>query len=91
LDTLLRANLINSKVDGKGNPSDWAFIAMAHHKLGQVNEAMRAFTKLKELMKVPAYASSPDYISFLNEAEVLISSSSKNWKVGRIYAVEIYE
>ncbi|HEY3242326.1 MAG TPA: serine/threonine-protein kinase [Phycisphaerae bacterium] len=54
-------------------PANWAFIAMAHHHLGHLDEARAAFEKLRTLMKEPRNANNEESRQFLQEAELLLA------------------
>ena len=52
--------------------SDTAFLAMAHFKLGQTDQAHADLEQLRTLMKDPDRSSDPELQGFLREAEALI-------------------
>jgi hypothetical protein len=55
------------------------FLAMAHHGLGEREEARAVLARLREIMKSPAgtaWASNADYQGFLREAEELVDGAS---------------
>jgi tetratricopeptide (TPR) repeat protein len=60
---------------GVGVPQDWAFLAMAHHKKGNVEEARRWLEKLRSHKPDPKAGFSTDVVEcriFLKEAEALL-------------------
>jgi hypothetical protein len=67
--TLTRSNTLN----GGRAPADLAFLAMAHHRLGQTLAAHQALAQLRAAMKTPSEIPNPTQdAAFLREAEVLI-------------------
>jgi WD40 repeat protein len=64
---------------GVGGPQDWAFLAMAHHKKGNDDEARRCLEKLRSFKLDEKVAFSKDAVEvrmFLREAEALIRETS---------------
>jgi thioredoxin-like negative regulator of GroEL len=61
-----------------GTPQDVAFIAMAHHQLGQQEEALAAMERLRALMRKPQHARDDECRAFLTEAESLILTSDSD-------------
>ncbi len=51
---------------GEGQPQDWAFLAMAHHRLGHRDEARQWLDRLRE------YQPSADPAQFWDELEILL-------------------
>jgi tetratricopeptide (TPR) repeat protein len=70
--TLTRADRINTESMG-GAPPDLAFLAMAHHRLGQPEQATAAMTRLRELMAKPEHADVRENRAFLEEAEAILA------------------
>jgi Flp pilus assembly protein TadD len=66
--TLSKSNELNKRVQ----PADWAFLAMAHHRLGKKDEAQAAMNGLRELMKKGNLAQNPEAQTFLQEAEAVL-------------------
>ncbi len=52
------------EVAGRGYPTDWAFLSMAHHRLGHANEVRHY------LQKVPAAGASVEGGHFWDDIEV---------------------
>jgi WD40 repeat protein len=61
-----------SKAGPNQTPSNLAFLAMAHHRLGQVPEARARLAQLRTLMKTLPEAGNPILQSLFHEAEALI-------------------
>jgi hypothetical protein len=57
---------------GTPDPATLAFLAMAHHQLGQQDEARAVLARLREEMKHPAWTLNAEAQGFLREAEELI-------------------
>jgi tetratricopeptide (TPR) repeat protein len=55
-------------------PEDWAFAAMAHHRLGNAEQADAALARCRELMALPQNAANAEYGSLLEEAERLLAA-----------------
>ena len=64
-----------SETEVVGIPTDVAFIAMAHHELGQADRARSALVRLGELMQKPPNVADEENQSFLREAELTIGAS----------------
>jgi len=64
----------SSQFEG-GVPADIAFIAMAHHQLGHVEEARVAMDRLRAVMQQPDVAQIEENQWFLEEAEALIGAA----------------
>lgn len=73
--TLLRADRMNG-----GIPGDLAFLAMAYHKLGQIEEARDSLNRLREAMMKPEWATNGEARSFLREAEELLQPEGDKTK-----------
>jgi WD40 repeat protein/serine/threonine protein kinase len=73
LDVLSRSDKINAVKDKGSRPTDLAFIAMAHHQLGQTKEAEAKLQLLRERMKDPRWAANAQAQGFLHEAEELLA------------------
>jgi WD40 repeat protein/Tfp pilus assembly protein PilF len=73
LAALARSDEINA-ADGGSYAGDWAFMAMAHHQLGETDKARAALARCRKLMQLPAHASNAECLAFLREAEALIES-----------------
>jgi len=73
LATLHRADEVNAAQHGDNHPADVAFIAMAHHRLGQTAQARTALARLRQLMEAPEHAEMRELQDLLNEAEDLLT------------------
>jgi WD40 repeat protein len=60
--------------------ADLAFLAMAHHQLGQKPKAQAALDRLRETMKQPRWARDPEARAFLQEAELLLHAKTADGK-----------
>ena len=74
--TLERSNAVYAQRYTTGVPADLAFMAMAHHRLGNPAEADALMTRLREAMQHPELARSEDNQKHLAEAEELLGGSS---------------
>jgi WD40 repeat protein/tRNA A-37 threonylcarbamoyl transferase component Bud32/Flp pilus assembly protein TadD len=78
LETLERSEKLNA---AKNPPvTDLAFLAMAHHQLGHKEQARATLTRLREVMKQPAWAKNAEAQGFLREAEELIDGKPADKK-----------
>ncbi|HNQ23954.1 MAG TPA: protein kinase [Phycisphaerae bacterium] len=85
LSTLIRADEINS-ANGDRYPADVAFLAMAHYRLGHLEQAQAELEQLRQLMQDPKYAQDEEAQGFLKEAEDLIGTAG--WRgYGQRYAI----
>jgi uncharacterized protein HemY len=75
LDTLGRSNKVR-----KEYPSDLAFLAMAHHQLGQKEQAQATFARLREAMKQPRWARDAGAQGFLREAQEVLKANPAGGK-----------
>lgn len=78
LTTLLESDRINSEEVEGGVPHDVAFIAMAHHRLGQAAEAQAALERVRTMMEAPDWAANERSRPYLEEAEALIDNSGQD-------------
>jgi WD40 repeat protein/serine/threonine protein kinase len=69
--TLTQSDRLNSGGTLGAQPADLAFLALAHHRLGQPDQARSALDRLRALMKKPAHASTSESQVFLSEAEAI--------------------
>ena len=67
--TLARADGLN-----KGTPADLAFLAMAHRRLGQMEQARALLALIRETLRQPRWETDEEARSFLREAEDLIQA-----------------
>jgi WD40 repeat protein len=70
LETLAECTQLRKAPD----PYDLAFLAMAHHQLGQRQQAQAAFARLREVMGQPQWAADAPAQGFLREAEELLKA-----------------
>jgi Flp pilus assembly protein TadD len=73
LDVLARSDKINALKNKGSDPTDLAFLAMAHHQLGHAKEAEAKLQLLRERMKDPRRAQDTQAPGFLREAEELLA------------------
>jgi hypothetical protein len=69
VDTLTQADRRQASSGGGPNPFELAFLALAHHRLGQTEQARTALGRVREAMKNPNWASDRDAQACLREAE----------------------
>jgi hypothetical protein len=65
--------LARFRVDGKSSPTALAFLAMAHHHLGQRDQARAALDRLREILEQPRWAKDAEARDVGHEAEALIA------------------
>jgi WD40 repeat protein len=68
--TLGRSDKLRKEV-----PHDLAFLAMAHHQLGQEIQAQATLTQLREVMKQPRWAKDAEAQGFVREAEEVLKTN----------------
>jgi WD40 repeat protein len=71
LATLMEADGLNAPAHGGSTPLDIAFMALAHHRLGQTEQARTALGRLREALKKPRWLNNGEARQFLREAEAL--------------------
>ena len=69
--TLTQSDRLNSGGALGSQPADLAFLALAHHRLGEPDQARTALGRLRALMKKPEHASTSEAQLFLSEAEAI--------------------
>ncbi len=69
--TLTQSDRLNSGGALGSQPADLAFLALAHHGLGEPDQARSALGRLRALMKKPEHASTSESQLFLSEAEAI--------------------
>jgi WD40 repeat protein len=69
--TLSQADRLNTEAGRGSLPADLAFLALAHHRLGDAGQARAALGRLRALMKRPEFAANEEFRSFLREAEAI--------------------
>jgi hypothetical protein len=69
--TLTQSDRLNSEGAIGAQPADLAFLALAHHRLGEHDRARTALDRLRALMKQPSLDGNTEAQSFLREAEVI--------------------
>jgi len=72
LDTLTKSESLNARWGGI-QPSDLAFLAMAQHQVGKMDEAKATLGRLREVMKQPQWVNNTEAQGFLREADELIA------------------
>jgi tetratricopeptide (TPR) repeat protein len=77
LMTLVRSANILSDAGEEPDPVNLAFMAMALHRIGQIDEAKTSLDKLRELCKDEQYAEDIEVQNLLAEAEKLITGKEK--------------
>jgi tetratricopeptide (TPR) repeat protein len=78
LETLMRADKINSMLFNGSIPPDLAFLAMAQQQLGQPALARATLTNLRESLKNPRWGNDGENQAFQREAEALIIGHRAN-------------
>ena len=69
---LTRADQLRMQAQGgPSSPADLAFLALAQHRVGQVQHARAALARLRESMKKPEWVNDEEALAFLREAETL--------------------
>jgi WD40 repeat protein len=76
LEVLTDSDKIQSVRFQGSHPADLAFLAMAHHQLGEKAQAEEALGRLREAMKQPRWSREPETRAFAQEAESLFRSKS---------------
>ena len=56
-----------------GSPAALAFLAMAHHRLGQREQARAVLARLREVLDQPRWAKDAETLDLMHEAEALIA------------------
>ena len=75
----MRSFRVGLRPGGGGVPQDWVFLAMAHHKKGNGEEARRWLEKVRAHIKDEKIAFSTDLVEsriLLREAEALLREPS---------------
>ena len=68
IETLGKANRLD-----KGSPVIPAFLAMAHHRLAQQEQARADLARLRELFDQPRWAKDTEALDLMHEAQALIA------------------
>jgi WD40 repeat protein/tRNA A-37 threonylcarbamoyl transferase component Bud32 len=81
VETLTRADA-QFKEEAKRGSAPWnlAFLAMAHHQLGEKEEAQATLARLREVMKDSRWAYQGDHQTYLRQAEALIEGKAPDPK-----------
>ncbi|HKB34906.1 MAG TPA: PQQ-binding-like beta-propeller repeat protein, partial [Gemmataceae bacterium] len=74
IKTLLRADRLNRVAFEGSIPGDWAFLAMAYHRLGQTKEADDALRRLRRAVRTPRWERDAEAQMLAREAEALLKS-----------------
>jgi WD40 repeat protein/serine/threonine protein kinase len=69
--SLTEADQLGAPARGGSMPVDLAFLALAHYRLGQTEQARAVLSRLRESMKKPQWLKSEEARTFLREAEAL--------------------
>jgi hypothetical protein len=69
--TLTQSDRLNSSGALGTQPADLAFLALAHHRLDEANEARTVLGRLRALMNKPEHAGTSEARKFLREAEAI--------------------
>ena len=83
LEALRRATALDTAKRGGPTPTEVAFLAMAHHRLGHPAEARAGLDDLRSRMKDPEATKDPESQAFLREAEALIDDRGSIDRQGR--------
>jgi hypothetical protein len=67
------ATLGGAEPPDKGSPTVLAFLAMAHHQLGQQEQAQAILARLRELLDQPRWAKDAGTLDLVHEAQALIA------------------
>jgi tetratricopeptide (TPR) repeat protein len=78
VETLAQSERLNAKRFQGSIPSDLAFLAMAHHRLGQTEKALDYLNRLRETMKKPRWTQNEEAQGFVGEAETLVQGPREN-------------
>jgi tetratricopeptide (TPR) repeat protein len=80
--TLTRSEKLNAQRLGLftvvPDPSDTAFLAMAHYRLGRAEEARKYLEQTRKAVKLPPWNANPEAVRFLREADALIQPPPKS-------------
>jgi hypothetical protein len=69
---LTQSDWLDWKEYHSSDPADLAFLAMAHHRLGQEEQAEEVMAQLRRTMKEPSWAKNAEAQDFFREAEALL-------------------
>ena len=72
--TLTRSDKLNTKDYRYSFPGYMAFFAMVEHKLGHNDQARTWLERLREIMKLPRWATDSEAQAFLHEAESVLAA-----------------
>ena len=70
-DTLLKCHRLDANTQAIPGAADLAFLAMCQYRSGRPGEARSSLDRLREALRTPTYARSPQGRAFLSEAETL--------------------
>jgi tetratricopeptide (TPR) repeat protein len=81
IEALAKSEKLNAAgLSGAGctgtHPGDVAFLAMAHHRLGQTEQAKERLEQLRSLLAQPVWAENAEARGFLREAEALMEGQT---------------
>jgi tetratricopeptide (TPR) repeat protein len=78
IKTLTHAAKLHKAAQKELSPASLAFLAMAHHKLGQKDRAQAQLAQVRSLLKKPEWAANADAQTVLREAEAqLLGEATK--------------
>ncbi len=72
LETLNQSNALYSQSPRGPQPSDWAFIAMSHWHLNELDDARHAADRFRSLADSPAWNTDPEVAAWKTEVNTLI-------------------
>ncbi len=73
--TLERSDKLHQKTYEGGDPNDIGFLAMAHHRAGNTEEAKAALSRIRELMKSRRHSRDSENTRIFAEVEAFFESS----------------
>jgi WD40 repeat protein len=76
VETLSRSVKLNVPRFEGAPPADLAFLAMAHHQLGQKEQAREFMKSLRDAMEKPRWANDEEAQAFLREAKALLPGTA---------------
>jgi tetratricopeptide (TPR) repeat protein len=77
VETLTHSDRLNAVRRQGSIPSDLAFLAMGHYRLGQTQKALDYLSRLRETMKKSQWAKDEEEQAFLREAEALVKGAAE--------------
>jgi hypothetical protein len=80
VETLTASDKLQSRQPGGPHPVDLAFLAMAHHRLGQKERAVAQRDRLRQAMKQQDWADDEEARALAQEAEALLQTAETEGK-----------